>query len=235
MTQTLEAATLLSEMQVLADPEYAKRVRGFFKTKPGEYAADEVFLGVRVPALRLLVKRYRHLNLATIAEILPSPLHEQRLLALLLLVQAFERGEEDAVYELYLARTQWINNWDLVDVSAHKIVGAYLLGRPREKLYELAQSASLWERRIAIVSTWWFIRHVDLDDTFRLAEILLADKEDLMHKAVGWMLREAGKKSPERLIGFLDQYASCMPRVMLRYAIEKFDKEQRDTYLQRTL
>ncbi len=223
-------------LKSISNPDIAEHSQRFFKTGPGEYGEGDVFRGIRVPEVRRRVKEFADLSESEIEALLASKYHEDRLFAVVWVANEFGKSKSDEAsqkrwYEFYLAHADRINNWDLVDVSAHKIVGAYLLNRPRKRLYTLAKSKSLWERRIAIVCTWWFIREGDLEDTWRLSEILLGDSEDLIHKAVGWMLREAGKKSPEGLEAFLDQHAVSMPRVMLRYAIEKMEEKQRKMYL----
>ena len=187
--------------------------------------------------MRALAKRHADADLDTIAALLDSPYHEERMFALLLLMQLYQRGGEQdqtAAYELYLSNTQHINNWDLVDVSAPRIVGRHLQDRSRQVLHELARSSSLWERRIAIIATAWFIRLDDFADTLRIAEILLHDEHDLMHKAVGWMLREVGKRDLAAEETFLKAHYRDMPRTMLRYAIERFPETRRKQYLHGT-
>ena len=195
----------------------------FFRTGPGEYGEGDEFLGLKVPQIRKLAREFRALPLKEVEGLLKSKWHEARLLALVILVDQFERADErmrDAIFRLYLRSTKFINNWDLVDASAPHIVGAHI--KDRSLLTKLARSKSLWERRIAIVATQHFIRNHDLKDTFRLAKNLLDDKHDLIHKATGWMLREAGKRDRDALVAFLEEHATRMPRTMLRYAIEKF-------------
>ena len=185
----------------LSNPEIAAHSTRFFKTGKGEYGEGDKFLGIRVPVLRAEVKRYQNASLEQVGELLQSAYHEERLFALLLLVRQFERGDEQqklAIYTLYLNQTAYINNWDLVDCSAHKIVGAYLRERDKAILYQLAESRSLWERRIAMMSTYTFIKHHQFDDALKLARSLLQDEQDLIHKIVGWMLREIGKR--ERVV-----------------------------------
>ena len=230
----MSAKELQTLLRDLADPAIAEHSQRFFKTGKGEYGEGDRFLGIRVPVLRRTAKEWSHLPLASVRSVLKSPFHEARLCALLILVRRFESGDESTraeVYRLYLDHTRYINNWDLVDCSAHKIVGAWLLNRSRRPLTKLARSRDLWQRRIAIIATGWFIRHGDLDDTFRLAALLLNDPEDLMHKATGWMLREAGKRDVQRLKSFLRTHYPHMPRTMLRYAIEKFPPAGRQRYL----
>lgn len=225
-----------SRLHSLACPETARILQGFFKTGPGQYGEGDVFLGIKVPMIRAVAREFPATGLDTALELLHSAFHEERLLALLLLMRHFASGnarERLNAYRAYLANTQWINNWDLVDLSAPHVVGAYLSNQPRAPLYQLVRAPSLWERRIAMVATLHFIRHNDFDDTLQLAEHLLSDREDLMHKASGWMLREVGKRDRERLENFLDQHGRNMPRTMLRYAIERFPEDLRQTYLKR--
>ncbi len=226
-----------AELRAAADPEKAAFFPRFFKAGPGQYAEGDKFLGVTVPKQRTIAKRfYTTTTLKQLEELLQSEWHEDRLTALLILVLQFQKCSEDQrakIVELYLANTHRINNWDLVDSSAYHILGAWLLGRDRSILYKLASSSSLWERRIAVIATLAFIRNGDFTDTIKLSEQLLDDPHDLMHKAVGWMLREVGKKDREVLRGFLDHHATRMPRTALRYAIEHFSKVEQHKYLQR--
>lgn len=206
----------------------------FFKTGPGEYGEGDRFLGVRAPATRRVAREFRELPLPAVQELLESPWHEERLLALLIMIEQFRRGSDDRqreVYEMYLANTCHINNWDLIDISAAHIVGAYLAHRSRRALHKLARSTDLWERRIAIVSTLHFIRRGELGETLALAGTLLHDPEDLIHKAVGWMLREVGKRDLAAEEAFLKPHYHTMPRTMLRYAIEHFPEPLRLAYL----
>jgi len=206
----------------------------FFKTGPGEYGEGDRFLGVRVPQTRKVAKRFRDLPEKEVLTLLTSEFHEERLLALLLLTGRFAKGDADdqaRVYELYLNHTRYINGWDLVDTSAPQIVGGYLLNRSRKPLYTLVGSSSLWERRIAIMATFTLIREEQFEDTLNLAERLLQDPEDLLHKAVGWMLREIGNRDRDAEEKFLIQHYRDMPRTMLRYAIEKFPQERRQQFL----
>ena len=208
----------------------------FFKTGPGEYGEGDQFIGLRVPQTRQICRDFFELSIDQIEIMLGSPIHEHRLAGLIIMSnqaksKKFPTSHKELLYELYLRRTDRINNWDLVDTSCRYVVGGYLMDKPRDILYQLAESNDLWERRIAIVSTWEFIRHGDLDDTFRLSKVLKNDKQDLIHKASGWMLREAGKKDIDRLVEFLDENATTMPRTMLRYSIEKLPETQRRYYL----
>ena len=228
------ASTIQKQLRALASPETATLLQRFFKTGPGQYGAGDVFLGIKVPPLRALAKRYPDTDLDTVAALLDSRYHEERFFALLLLMQFYQRApaeDQSAAFDLYLGSTHRINNWDLVDVSAPRIVGRHLQDRPRKILHKLARSPLLWERRIAIISTAWFIRLDDFDDTLRIAAILLQDEHDLMHKAVGWMLREVGKRDPAAEEGFLKLHYRSMPRTMLRYAIERFPEPKRKNYL----
>jgi 3-methyladenine DNA glycosylase AlkD len=206
----------------------------FFQTGPGEYGEGDVFIGVRVPVIRKVAKEFKTLPLSEVEAVLHSEIHEERLLALVIMVSQFEKSNRRTrkqIYDLYLANTVHINNWDLVDLSAHQIIGGYLESRSRRPLYRLAKSLSLWERRIAILATFHFIRQDDFDDTLKIAGMLVQDKEDLIHKAVGWMLREVGKRDITVEESFLDDHAGEMPRTMLRYAIERFPERKRQMYL----
>lgn len=208
----------------------------FFKTGPGQYGEGDKFIGVTVPQIRAVCAKYKDLNLAQIEKLLENPIHEARLGATLIMADQAKRAKKDeatkkALYDLYLKRTDRINNWDLVDTSCHQVVGGYLIDRPRDILYKLAKSDSLWERRISIISTFYFVREGQLNDTFKIAELLVNDKQDLMHKAVGWALREAGKKDETKLLKFLDKHAATMPRTALRYAIERLEPDQKLRYM----
>jgi 3-methyladenine DNA glycosylase AlkD len=221
-------------LRAQASARDAKILRWFFKTGPGEYGEGDVFIGIRVPALRKLVREFHPVSDATVRALLRSRIHEERLLALLLLVRRFETGDDAGrrgVFNLYMANTDRVNNWDLVDLSAPNIVGQWLMERDRRRLDRLAGSTSLWERRIAIVSTFAFIRRNEFDDTFRIADRLLRDPHDLIHKATGWMLREVGKRDEAVLEAFLWPRLSAMPRTMLRYAIERFPEPKRRRFL----
>jgi len=236
--EEFEAKQLFQEISEyllsLYDPERAEHSQRFFKTGKGEYGEGDIFLGIRVPVIRKAVKTYKDTPVDVVAMLLKSKYHEIRLFSLLLLVHRFSKAElveQDEIYQLYLANTQFINNWDLVDSSAHKIVGKYLEHREREPLYALAQSKSLWDRRIAIIATAYFIGKNQYEDTLKISKILLHDTEDLIHKSVGWMLREVGKRDIEQEVTFLNAHYLSMPRTMLRYAIEKFSEEERKRYL----
>ena len=230
-------AALKRELAEAEDPHRAFISQSFFKTGKGEYGEGDVFLGLTVPAQRKLAKKYRTLPLAAIQSLLKSKIHEHRLIALLILVDQYTRGDaksKNALFAFYLANAKRVNNWDLVDSSAPYIVGAHLLTCSRKLLRDFAKSDNLWERRIAIVSTLWLIRAGELDETFTVSKLLLKDKHDLIHKAVGWMLREAGKKSPDRLRRFLAEHHGRMPRTALRYAIERFPESERKQWLRGT-
>jgi len=225
---------IIDHLHSLANPEIAKHSQRFFKTAEGEYGFGDKFLGIRVPVIRQAVKKFKTIPLSVAEKLLKSEYHEVRLYALLLLVSRFSKSsvnEQDEIYHLYLSNTQYVNNWDLVDSSAHHIVGAYLKNKDRSVLYDLSKSNSLWERRIAIISTFCFIKKNQFDDTLHISVQLLSDQEDLIHKAVGWMLREVGKRDIAIEVSFLKSHYQKMPRTMLRYAIEKFSKEERQKYL----
>lgn len=216
----------------LADEEIAEHSQRFFKTGEGEYGYGDIFLGIRVPIIRKAVKKFNGTPLDVIERFLASKYHEIRLFALLSLVLRFsDTSEQEKIYNIYLDNTKYVNNWDLVDSSAHYIVGNYLQNRDKSILYKLSTSSSLWERRIAIISTFYFIKQNKFDDTLKIAQQLLNDKEDLIHKAVGWMLREVGKKDMDVEQKFLNTHYKTMPRTMLRYAIEKFEETTRQKYL----
>ncbi len=227
-----EATKITNQLKALGNKPAAEHAQGFFKTGPGQYGEGDIFLGIKVPVLRTVAKEHCDIALDDAVELLQSPLHEVRLLALFIMVLQYERGgNETVIYRAYLTNTHRINNWDLVDGSAADIVGAHLFERDRKPLYRLAISKSLWERRIAIIATLYFIRRNQFDDTLAIADILLNDQEDLMHKAVGWMLRETGKRDLKAEEKFLLPRYQKMPRTMLRYAIERFPEPKRLTYL----
>ena len=235
---TISVTTLQQELQQHANAECARNLQRFFKTAPGEYGENDRFLGIHVPQIRKMAKRGTSLPLPDVSQLLHSPFHEERLLALLILVLQFPKADitqQEAIYSFYLQHTAFINNWDLVDLSASQIPGAWLATHDRSILYSLADSDALWERRIAVISTFFFIRNLqDFSDTFALARKLLHDPHDLIHKAVGWMLREIGKRDLTAEIDFLQPLYSSMPRTMLRYAIEKFPEELRLSFLKGT-
>lgn len=222
------------KLEGLKDEQRAQGHQRFFKTGPGQYGEGDVFLGVRVPDLRRLAREHRAARLSEIKQLLKSRFHEERVLALMMLVHAYSKGDRDAkkaIYDLYLNSTRFINNWDLVDLSAHHIVGHYLSDKSKEPLYRLAKSVSLWERRIAIIATAYFIKRGEFAETLKISKLLLSDEEDLIHKAVGWMLREVGKRDLATEERFLIAHYKRMPRTMLRYAIEKFPEARRQMYL----
>ncbi len=217
-----------------ASPERARVLQRFFKTGPGQYGEGDRFLGIRVPELREISRLYLNLGQRDTLSLLKSPLHEERLLALLILVLQYRRAtpeKREKIYSLYLKHTRYINNWDLVDTSAEHIVGAHLWERDRAPLYTLSGSPSLWERRISILSTFHFIKRTDFTDTMKIVRVLLRDPEVLIHKAAGWMLREVGKRDADVEEAFLREHYREMPRTMLRYAIERFPERKRQAFL----
>ncbi len=223
--------SLQKELRKFAKREKAKFLPGFFQIGRDSYPKQDRFLGVSVPNCRTIAGEYKDLSLEQLEELLKTGYHEERLVALMILVNQF-KNVPDVVCKLYLKNTKYINNWDLVDLSCYKIVGQYLTDRPRNILYKLAKSKDIWERRIAIVSTYTFIKMGQLEDTIKISEKLLGDRHDLIHKAVGWMLRELGKKDEKLLVSFLKKNYSKLPRTTLRYAIEKFPENIRRNYLQ---
>jgi 3-methyladenine DNA glycosylase AlkD len=221
-------------LQSLADPEKAKALQRFFKTGPGEYGEGNIFIGLRVPEIRKLAIEYRGLSLSETVKLLQSPIHESRVLALLIMIRAYGKGDDSLkkeICDLYLQNTRFINNWDLVDISAEHIVGSHFRYGGRARLHALAASKLIWERRIAVMATFHYIKHGEFADTLQIAAMLLNDAEDLIHKAVGWMLREIGKRDRAAEEQFLRAYCKIMPRTMLRYAIEKFPEQLRQRYL----
>jgi len=225
---------LKSELNKLANKKQALILQRFFKTGQGQYGEGDIFLGIKVPIQRIVSKKYIGLNLKDLAELLNSKIHEYRLIALMILLGQYKKADESIkkkIVEFYLKNTKNINNWDLVDLSCHYIIGDYLLEKDRKILYKLARSKNLWEKRIAIISTFTFIRNKEFNDTIKISESLLNDNHDLIHKAVGWMLREAGKRDRAVLENFLNQHYKTMPRTMLRYAIEKLNDKKRKFYL----
>jgi 3-methyladenine DNA glycosylase AlkD len=233
----MNARECQSRLRSLGNPADAAFLAGFFKTGPGEYGDGDLFIGVRVPVIRKVAKEFNSLPPAEVVRLLHSEIHEERLVALMILVLQTTKSDGETrkrVYDLYLANTKYINNWDLVDLSAPQLVGAHLNDKSRRPLYRLAKSSWLWDRRISILATFHFIRHADFDDTLRIAETLLADRADLIHKATGWMLREVGKRDQAVLEGFLEQHCRTMPRTMLRYAIERLPEQKRRAYMARS-
>ena len=232
----LTATRFITELETYASEEHRIKMLRYFKAGPGEYGEGDVFMGIPMGTLFAVSKEYAGMDVAELEKLLESPVHEVRAGALSIMnKEAMAKRTTEVrrreLYELYLRRHDRINNWDLVDVACRYVVGVYLHDKPRDVLYRLARSSGLWERRTAIVSTWWFIRAGDLDDAFALAEVLMHDTEDLIHKATGWMLRYAGDKDPARLTAFLDKHATTLPRTLLRYSIEKFPPELRKHYL----
>ncbi|MBT7706294.1 DNA alkylation repair protein [archaeon] len=219
---------LKSELKSNANPEKAKVLQGFFKTGKGQYGEGDIFLGITVPKQRKIAKEFYDLKLNDVLQLLKSPIHEERLTSLLILVDRYEKTNDHRFVKFYLKNAKYVNNWDLVDLSAPKILGSYLLNlKNRKILYTLARSNNLWEKRISIISTFALIRDNQLDDTLKISKILLNDTHDLTHKAVGWMLREVGKRDEKLLIKFLKENYDDLPRTTLRYAIEKFDEKRR--------
>lgn len=232
MTILLE---IRKEIKKAGDQEKAKVSQRFFKTGRGEYGEGDIFLGITVPKSRQIAKKHSSLSFKEIDQLLHSKIHEERLIALLILVQQFEREEKrrKEIFDFYLQNSLFINNWDLVDLSAHKIVGAYLFDKPKNILFDLAQSKNIWERRIAIISTYYFIKKGEFKEILKIAKMQLFDSHDLIHKAVGWMLREVGKSSQKTLEQFLKENHKKMPRTTLRYATERFPKTLQKEYLKK--
>jgi 3-methyladenine DNA glycosylase AlkD len=232
---TVLSKEILNRLCSIGNKKVAEQSQRFFKTGKGEYGEGDRFLGIRVPILRKYAKEYYTIPLEDILELLRSGMHEARLLALLILVRKYSladsKKEEKVLYDAYLQNTRYINNWDLVDSSAEHIVGAYLYSRNRKPVYRLVRSANLWERRIGVMSTFHFVKRGDFSDTLAVAAVLLNDREDLIHKAVGWMLREVGNRDRDLEELFLRRHYRRMPRTMLRYAIEKFPEDVRLDYL----
>lgn len=230
---------LKSKLKKISNPTKAKFLQGYFKTGKGEYGEGDVFIGITVPNLRKVAKEFGDLDWEELTELIHSEIHEVRLLCLLILGRKFHNKKTDEklkkqIYEFYLKHLRYVNNWDLVDEASRTILGSYLLDKDRAILYKLVKSKNLWERRNAIISTFVFLQNGESEDTIRIAEILLADKEDLIHKAVGWMLREMGKRVDVKLLeAFLDKHLKSMSRVMLRYAIERLPEKKRKEYLLR--
>lgn len=226
--------SLEKDLLALADPKKSAGAQRYFKTGKGEYGEGDKFLGMATAVWVTVAKKYVSLEFDDLAKLLSSKIHEHRSSALLILKHQFRKADASGkkeIFDFYLAHTKGVNNWDLVDISAPEIVGGYLLDKSRSVLYDLAKSSNIWERRIAIMATFPFLREGDFADTFKIAELLLADKHDLIHKATGWMLREVGKKDRKAEEAFLKKHCKLMPRTMLRYAIEKFDEPTRQFYL----
>jgi 3-methyladenine DNA glycosylase AlkD len=230
----LRASEICVRLQMLGDRERAQAVQRFFKTAPGEYGERDVFVGLRVPEIRKLAKEYHALSFSETIQLLQSSIHESRLLALFILVRAYAQADaslQEQIFNLYLQNTRFINNWDLVDASAEHIAGSHLRYRSRSPLHSLAASNLIWDRRISIMATFHYIKRGEFAETLRIAELLLRDPEDLIHKAAGWMLRETGKRNQPVEEAFLKIHYKIMPRTMLRYAIEKFPEKLRQQYL----
>ena len=227
------------ELAKLADPEYARHGQRFFKTGKGEYGYGDIFVGIRMPDLRKLAKQHAGLEYTDVGKLVKSKIHEERMVGLLILVNKYKTAGKEAdknkVYNFYTRHFRYINNWDLVDVTCPHIIGPHLMDKNRNVLSNWARSDHLWTRRISIVTNWWFIRNGDLTSVFKISRILLNDEHDLIHKAVGWMLREAGKQNRKALEDFLAPHYNSMPRTMLRYAIEKFPESKRRKYLKGTI
>ncbi|MFA7169369.1 MAG: DNA alkylation repair protein [Candidatus Paceibacterota bacterium] len=226
---------LRGELRENANAEQAKNLQRFFKTGKGDYGEGDIFLGIKVPAQREICRKYINLDFSNLEKLLKSNIHEERFCALIILRQKYERATDEAdkkdIFDFYLKNAERINNWDLVDLSAPNIVGSYLLHKDRKVLYELAVSDDLWKRRIAVLATFTFIKEDDFGDSLKIAGMLLNEKHDLIHKAVGWMLREIGKRDLLTEEKFLQKHYRKMPRTMLRYAIERFEEEKRKFFL----
>ena len=228
--------TITNKLQALSDAEKREIFPKFFKAGKGEYGEGDRFLGVTVPNIRAIAKLHKDISIEEIRELIQSEWHEVRLCALIIMVEKSKKKDEalrKELFNLYLSQTKRINNWDLVDLSCRFIIGEYLLDKSRDILYQLAQSPLLWDNRIAIVSTYAFIRKGQLEDTYALSDLMMQHPHDLMHKAIGWMLREAGKRNPERLYDYVMSHRADMPRTMLRYAIEKFSPKERTILMKR--
>ena len=228
--------TITNRLQALSDAEKREIFPKFFKAGKGEYGEGDRFLGVTVPNIRAIAKLHKDISIEEIRELIQSEWHEVRLCALIIMVEKSKKKDEalrKELFNLYLSQTKRINNWDLVDLSCRFIIGEYLLDKSRDILYQLAQSPLLWDNRIAIVSTYAFIRKGQLEDTYALSDLMMQHPHDLMHKAIGWMLREAGKRDSNRLYDYVMNHRAEMPRTMLRYAIEKFSPEERSILMKR--
>ena len=226
---------LRKKIKAISNPDIAKTMQWFFKTGKGDYGEGDIFTGLKVPTQRKLAQEFRDLSLTDLKILLNSPVHEERLISLLILVDKYEKGneqEKEVIFSFYLKNRNGINNWDLVDLSAPKIIGKHLLKKDKSLLFKFALSKNLWDRRIAVLSTYEFIRNNDFAVTLQISEVLLHDEHDLIHKAAGWMLREIGKRDLQAEENFLKPHYKEMPRTMLRYAIEKFPETKRKKYLQ---
>jgi len=227
------------EIRALANKEIAQHSLRFFKTDKGEYGHGDIFLGIRAPKIRLIAKKHIDISITDMKTLIQSKYHEERFLGLIILVNKYAKTKDkknrNQLYKIYVSSFKYINNWNLVDVTCPHVTGKHLIDKDRTILYKWAKSEDLWTKRIAMVSTFSFIRKNDLEDTFKIAEILLHDEHDLIHKAVGWMLREAGKRDIKKEETFLKKYYKTMPRTMLRYSIEKFPETKRQKYLKGTI
>lgn len=227
---------LIKDLHKLKNIKRAKLSQRFFKTAKGEYGEGDIFLGINVPTQRQIAIKYKNLSLSKVQKLLSNKIHEFRLVGLLILVEKYNKSsqkEKKTIVNLFLKNTKNINNWDLVDLSSHKILGDYLLNKSKNLLYSLARSKNLWEKRIAIITTFRFIKERQFVNSLKIAEILLHDTHDLIHKAVGWMLREVGKKDVNILFNFLNKHYKTMPRTTLRYAIKCLDKKKREFYMKK--
>jgi 3-methyladenine DNA glycosylase AlkD len=231
---------LLKELEQARNPEQAANLQRFFKTGKGEYGEGDIFLGIMVPEQRKIAKKFKDLNLSNIQTLLESGIHEKRLIALFILIDKYKKADKEKneiekgnIFNFYLKNSKNINNWDLVDLSAPNIIGNFLQGKSKKVLYELAKSKNLWERRIAVLASFSFIKKEEFEDAIAISESLLDDKEDLIHKAVGWMLREIGKRNKEELLYFLGKHYKVMPRTMLRYSIEKLEESEREKWMKK--
>ncbi len=234
----MNLASVKKDLKAKASPARAKILQKFFKTGPGQYGEGDIFIGIDAPTLRTISQKYQDLDFSVLSSLLKSKIHEERALALSILVIQYQRSQKQKdqknqkkIFDFYFRYRQHINNWDLVDMSCRDIMGAYLFDKDRKILYKLARSQSLWERRLAIMATFYFLRERDFKDTLKISEMLLRDREDLIHKASGWMLREMGKREEKPLLRFLDKFANQMPRTMLRYSIEKLSPAQKAKYM----
>jgi len=232
----ITAKQFVKRLEAHRSADELKKIQRYFKSGEGQYGEGDKFIGVRMGQIFALAKEFMDMSLSEIAKLLESPIHEVRVGAVSIMdwqarSQKISAERRKELFDLYIRRHDRINNWDLVDRSAPYVVGGYLFDKPRAILYKLARSKNMWERRTAMVSTFYFIRKGEIEDTFKIAEMLRNDKEDLIHKAAGGWLREAGKKDRQKLLGFLDKYAATMPRTFLRYAIEHLEKKQREHYL----
>jgi 3-methyladenine DNA glycosylase AlkD len=229
-----KAETIKKELKKIANKEKAKILSGFFKAGKGQYGEGDIFLGIQIPEQRKIAKKFANTEFPEIGKLLDDPVHECRMTALIILIDKYSKSgydEKEKIAEFYLRKTSRINNWDLVDISAHKIIGDFYFNRNRDILYRLAGSSNLWEQRIAVISTYYFIKRNDFREIIAFSEMLINHKHDLMHKATGWMLREAGKMDISILRNFLDRHHKAMPRTMLRYAIEKLSEAERKKYM----